>query len=120
MTAIVSAIGYFYLRKIELDQLELNRLNSLLQERIDEEVEKNLTQAETFAQQRLSDSKFAIIGQMAAGITHEINTPLTYIKGNLEMIRDDIEHIEDIKVKNDLKFDTDKVYDGISRITSII
>lgn len=30
------------------------------------------------------------IGQMAAGITHEINTPLTYVKGNFEMLVEDI------------------------------
>ena len=120
MIIIVAAIGFFYLRKIELDQIELNRLNGLLQDRVNEEVEKNISQAETFAQQRLNDSKFAIIGQMAAGITHEINTPLTYIKGNLEMIKDEIDNIQDNKIKNNLQLDTDKIVDGISRITSII
>ncbi len=40
------------------------------------------------AQRRILQSeKLATIGQMAAGIAHELNTPLTYIMGNLELIQ---------------------------------
>ena len=34
--------------------------------------------------QLLQSEKLATIGQMAAGIAHELNTPLTYIMGNLD------------------------------------
>ncbi len=37
--------------------------------------------------QLLQSEKLATIGQMAAGIAHELNTPLTYIMGNLELIQ---------------------------------
>ena len=37
-------------------------------------------------QQILESEKLATIGQMAAGIAHELNTPLTYIMGNLELL----------------------------------
>ncbi|HEY3122097.1 MAG TPA: ATP-binding protein [Vicinamibacteria bacterium] len=38
--------------------------------------------------QLLQSAKLATIGQMAAGIAHELNTPLTYILGNLELLRE--------------------------------
>jgi signal transduction histidine kinase len=37
--------------------------------------------------QLLNSEKLATIGQMAAGIAHELNTPLTYIMGNLELLQ---------------------------------
>ena len=36
--------------------------------------------------QLLQSEKLSTIGQMAAGIAHELNTPLTYIMGNLELL----------------------------------
>jgi signal transduction histidine kinase len=37
--------------------------------------------------QILQSEKLATIGQMAAGIAHELNTPLTYVMGNLELLQ---------------------------------
>jgi signal transduction histidine kinase len=37
-------------------------------------------------QQLLHSEKLATIGMMAAGIAHELNTPLTYILGNIELL----------------------------------
>jgi len=36
--------------------------------------------------QLLQSEKLATIGRMAAGLAHELNTPLTYIMGNLELL----------------------------------
>jgi signal transduction histidine kinase len=38
--------------------------------------------------QLLQAEKLATIGRMAAGLAHELNTPLTYVVGNLEVLQD--------------------------------
>jgi len=63
---------------------------------------QTINQLKQLSNDIMTNTKFATIGQMAAGITHEINTPLTYIKGTLEMCRDDIDQIEKSSLKNTL------------------
>ena len=57
--------------------------NAQLFEREQQTIEE-LRQAQ---KQLLQSEKLATIGQMAAGIAHELNTPLTYIVGNLELLQ---------------------------------
>jgi signal transduction histidine kinase len=56
--------------------------NALLFER----ERKRIEELRATQKQLLQSEKLATIGQMAAGIAHELNTPLTYIMGNLELL----------------------------------
>jgi signal transduction histidine kinase len=56
--------------------------NALLFER----EQKTIEELRRAQKQLLQSEKLATIGQMAAGIAHELNTPLTYIMGNLELL----------------------------------
>ncbi len=71
-------------------------------------------------QEKIKNAKFAGIGQLAAGITHEINTPLTYIKATFEMMQYDIEDLEDSELKTSMLNDSKLILDGITRIENII
>lgn len=65
-------------------------LLSALQERVDA---KSRQLAEAYAQLKASQAqlvqseKMASLGQMVAGVAHEINTPLGYVRNNVEMVQ---------------------------------
>jgi signal transduction histidine kinase/pSer/pThr/pTyr-binding forkhead associated (FHA) protein len=51
-----------------------------------EREKRTIQELRTTQKQLLQSEKLATIGMMAAGIAHELNTPLTYILGNLELL----------------------------------
>jgi signal transduction histidine kinase len=71
-------------------------------------------------QDLVKSTKFQTIGEMAAGITHEINTPLTYIKGTLEMSKLELEKLPKSKTKDQLNEDFETIYNGVNRIGIIV
>ncbi|WP_345993171.1 response regulator [Sulfurimonas sp. HSL-1716] len=92
-----------------------------LKERINEEINKNTKLLKEREEEHIREEKFSTIGKMAAGITHEINTPLTYIKGNLEIMFQDIASLsDDIKQKAYLQDDIKTILNGVNRIASIV
>jgi signal transduction histidine kinase len=64
------------LRATTASRDELNRANEEL---------RNSTSA------LIQSEKMASIGQMVAGVAHEINTPLAYVRGNVEIVKDQMD-----------------------------
>lgn len=91
-----------------------------LENRVKEELEKNTLQRQRHQKEQLENVKFLTIGKMAAGITHEINTPLTFIKGNLEMLIEDIQMLPKSTLKTNLIGDTQTIQNGLERVGKII
>lgn len=54
-----------------------------------EAIAKDLTRLKTMMTQLASSEKMASVGQMAAGVAHEINTPLGIILGYSQLLMDD-------------------------------
>ncbi len=46
-------------------------------------------------QQLIHSEKMAFLGQLAAGVAHEINNPVGYVMSNLETLSDDLREIQD-------------------------
>ena len=64
-------------------QLQLEALNLDLEQRVADEVLKNREKDQAL----LQSEKMASIGQLAAGVAHEINNPLAVIRGNAELLQ---------------------------------
>ncbi|WP_263833883.1 PAS domain-containing sensor histidine kinase [Sulfurospirillum oryzae] len=104
-----------------IDITQSEKQEQYLQNRIREEVDKNLQMQAIYQEEMIRNAKFSAIGQMAAGITHEINTPLTYVKGNFEMLVEDIAtYMMDSPRKNLMIKDARTIQDGIERIERIV
>lgn len=102
------------------DKRKLQELNQNLALKIKEEVEKSRQKEKIHQEEQIKNVKLSSIGSLAAGITHEINTPLTYIKGNFEMMGYDIEDLPNSEIKTRMLEDSEKISDGLSRIANIV
>lgn len=67
----------------------LDQANASLENRVDERTRDLSTALSNLRESQLQlvqSEKMASLGQMVAGIAHEINTPLAYVKGGLEIL----------------------------------
>lgn len=91
-----------------------------LQQRVEEEMMQKYALEKKHSEERLNDAKFAAIGKLAAGITHEINTPLTYIKGNAEMLALELGDIDNAECKSGVERCHRQILEGVMRIENIV
>ncbi len=69
----------------------LARVNVTLEQKVEErtaELSRALAQLKASQAQLVQSEKMAMLGQMVAGVAHEINTPLGYVKNNVLITRD--------------------------------
>jgi len=103
-----------------IDVTQMQEQEQYLQNRVEEELAKNLHIQARHQEEMIRNAKFSSIGQMAAGITHEINTPLTYVKGNFEMLLEDISRVVPDSHQEEMLRDGKVIQEGLERIERII
>ncbi|MCX7606736.1 MAG: ATP-binding protein [Bacteroidia bacterium] len=90
------------LRRLEETQAELNALNASLETRVQartQELQEALQELGAAQQQLILSEKMAALGQLVAGVAHEINSPLGAIKGSAETLLEGLPHLwEHLKV----------------------
>ncbi|MEM1364959.1 MAG: cache domain-containing protein, partial [Pseudomonadota bacterium] len=92
-------------------------LNELVEKRTEELQETNRQLESTFAQ-LVAAEKLATVGEITAGVAHEINNPVTVIQGNLEVLRAELgSRADEHQVELDLiDQQTDRIFAIVAKL----
>jgi signal transduction histidine kinase len=101
---LLLSVGFVALRlqrtyhQINRANTELAVLNESLEQRVatrTTELSGTLSELKESQVQLVQAEKMSSLGQLVAGISHEINTPLLYLANNAELIRERLEPLKD-------------------------
>jgi PAS domain S-box-containing protein len=98
---------------VEISALEVDFAGSPAQLSI----ARDCTQRKALEARVMVSDRMASIGTLAAGIAHEINNPLAYLKANLETIADELEHAPASELLRGAVVDA---LDGATRVQNIV
>ncbi len=99
--ALLILIGWL-LSKLAMSYRLLNEANRVLESRVEErtrELSDALQQLKESESQLIQTEKMSSLGQMVAGIAHEINTPLAYVKNSLGSVAGKLPDVKQLIVE---------------------
>jgi two-component system NtrC family sensor kinase len=116
------------LRNTELDRLVAERTAELTSQK--EELQATLEQLQTTQEQLIQSEKLASLGELTAGIAHEIQNPLNFVNNFSEVSMEMIEEMEEelnkgdkeeaIAIANDIKQNLEKIRHHGQRADGIV
>lgn len=104
------------INKLVLNNLKLSFKNLKLLEELRQSNAKKIN----IERQAKQASNLATIGQMASGMAHEINNPLTIIKGNLNLLKRHIKISSNFSADDYTEKSINKCLTSIERIVNVI
>jgi PAS domain S-box-containing protein len=81
-----------------------------------EHLEKTNTELTEIQTQLIHSARLASVGQLAAGIVHQVNSPLGAISGRIQMITNDLDSLDTSSLHEHLS----KIANDCTRVTNII
>jgi len=105
----VNSLLHLYMMYIQ-NKKKLKNINKKLEKKVNENVKI-----------KLEDIKMATLGKIATSITHELNTPITYMKSNIEMMEHDLKALEGNDTIKKYLLETHSILNnGLKRLQNII
>ncbi len=108
-------------RALNRSNRELEKVNSSLEERVDErteEVSQAYNELKESQVQLVQAEKMSSLGELVAGISHEINTPLWYLMSNTSVLQERMEDVERFCAIGDRMITAVKTQDGVKEAVS--
>jgi len=81
---------------------------------------RDLSERKRMERELVQAEKLSTVGVLAAGILHELNTPLAYIQANLEASRKAARRLPESPVARALDAGLDDALEGVQRATTIV
>lgn len=118
------------INEMRRSQIVINEQNRLLEDKvqqrtaelqtINEQLSSTIENLKTTQSQLVDAEKMASLGQLTAGIAHEINNPINFVSSNVEPLKQDIGDLKTVLAAyRTLHLQTENVKDRLAEISQI-
>ncbi|MFT6133706.1 MAG: signal transduction histidine kinase [Cyclobacteriaceae bacterium] len=82
-------------------------------------IRRSMTELKSATNKLVEKEKMASLGILSAGVAHEINNPMNYIKGGISIISTHLKKNSDA-IPSEIQESVQRVNEGINRVTSMV